>query len=409
MNNMQQPTNKTSLKGFSSSPRGKQIILWVAFFLFWGGAAAVLPYITLYYESIGLSGRQIGQLSSIPFFVGLASSVTFGFLSDVSRRSKLLLRICVVGIVAVLFFFPRARTFVALVPVVLLYSILHAPTNPILDQTTLHVLEDPRKYGRIRMGGSLGWGMMVLAAGFLIDNLGAGLPVIFYLNILFMALFFFVVGFLPDVQKQKKEDRAEVSLRKLGEMILMPGFLGVFLLIIIWGIGEASISNFLFLHIKHLGGSSALMGTALSISLVGEIVTFSFANKVQEKIGEFRMILLAFIVLFTWLTGLYLIKDPNMIPFFQIFGGAGYALMHSGSVAYVNRRAPKGMGTTAQGLRGGVYAGLGNGVGTLISGALYEFFGSGAMYRAMSVVQVGGLLIGILLYMLEKRSQGRRT
>jgi len=58
------------------------------------------------------------------------------------------------------------------------------------------------------------------------------------------------------------------------------------------------------------------MGIALSISLIGEIVTFSMADKIQAKIGEFKMILLAFIVLFIWLTGLSLIKEPNLIPFF---------------------------------------------------------------------------------------------
>ena len=42
----------------------------------------------------------------------------------------------------------------------------------------------------------------------------------------------------------------------------------------------------------------------------------------------------------------------------QIFGGAGFALIQSGSAAYVNRRAPKELGTTAQ---------------ALISGVLYEF------------------------------------
>ena len=59
-----------------------------------------------------------------------------------------------------------------------------------------------------------------------------------------------------------------------------------------------------------------MMGIALSISLIGEIVTFSMADKIQAKIGEFKMILLAFIVLFIWLTGLSLIKEPNLIPFF---------------------------------------------------------------------------------------------
>jgi len=393
------------IRGCFSTPKGKRTILRLTFFLFWGGAAAVMPFISVYYESKNLSGSQIGQLNSIPSFVILISSVVFGFLSDVTKRYKLLLRICAVGLIAALFLFPQAKTFIAFIPVVLIYSIFHAPANPILDETTLVALENPKMYGRVRAGGSIGWGLMVLATGFLIDNLEIGIPIIFYVNIAFLVLFYMIIAFLPGQIANKKSHRSEVTLKKLGKMLRQPGFLPIFLLIIIWGIGEASISSFLFLHIKHLGGSSTLMGTALSISLIGEIVTFSMAGKIQAKIGEFKMVLLAFIVLFTWLTGLSLIKDPNLIPFFQIFGGAGFALIHSGSVAYVNRRAPEELGTTAQALRGGALSGLGVGIGTLISGMMYEFSGSSMLFRTMSFVQLGGFMLGVLIFLRDRRKK----
>lgn len=394
--------DKFDLRTFLTSHKGKRTALWLTYFLFWSGAAAILPYISVYYESVNLPGRQIGQLSSIPYFITLISSVTFGFISDASKRNRLLLRISAIGLIAVLLLFPRAQTFWTLLLMVLVYSIFHAPNNPILDETTLNTLENPENYGKIRAGGSIGWGLVVLLTGFLIDNLGLGIPVIFYINIVFLVLFFLIVGVLPSSVKQTGGTGKEVSLKNLGKMIAQPGVFLLFIVIIIWGMGEASISNFLFLHIKHLGGSSTLMGTALSISLIGEIITFNFANRIQVKIGEFRMILLAFVMLIIWLTGLSLIKDPNLIPAFQIFGGAGFALMHSGSVAYINRKAPKELGTTAQALRGGLYAGMGNGVGTLISGALYEFYGSASLFRIMSILQICGLLFGIFVFLHDR-------
>lgn len=405
---MDQPSRNSRSLTFFGSPKGKRVSLWLTFFLFWGGAAAILPYIALYFEGINLSGRQIGQLTSIPFFITLISSVIFGFLSDITKKSKFLLRICSLGMIIVLFIYPQAGTFTSLIPIVLLYSILHAPANPIIDQTTLNALENPELYGRMRVGGSIGWGVMVLVTGFLIDNLKLGISAIFYINIFFMVLFFFTVGLLPTPTTHETLSVNKASLKKITQMILKPGFVYIFLLIIVWGIGEASISNFLFLHIKHLGGSSTLMGTALSISLIGEIVTFSLANKIQVKIGELRMILLAFFVLIVWLTGLSLIKDPSMIPFFQVFGGAGFALMQSGSVAYVNKRAPKELATTAQALRGGIYAGFGNGVGALLSGILYEFVGSSLLFRVMSLVQLCGLLMGVIIYSHNRKEKVKK-
>ena len=388
---------------YFESSKGRRVGLWLAYFTFWVAAAAVLPFLPLYYESVHLTGSQIGQLNSIPFFITFFSSIIFGFLSDVTKKNKLLLRICVVGMIAALLFFPQASTFAAFIPIVLVYSIFQAPANPILDETTLVVLEKPEMYGKIRVGGSIGWGLMVLATGFLIDNLGLGLPVIFYLNIAFLLVFFLIITVIPNPAPKQNIDETKVTFKKIGEMFRKPGFVLIFVLIIVWGMGEASISNFLFLHIKHLGGSSTLMGTALAMSLIGEIVTFSIANKIQEKIGELKMILLAFIVLIVWLTGLALIKDPNMIPLFQIFGGAGFGLMHSGSVAYVNRRAPVELGTTAQALRGGLYSGFGVGIGTLMSGRLYEIFGSSSLYQTMAFIQFGGLILGIFVYVRDRR------
>ncbi len=400
---MQEKSVIIRAKEYLQTPKGRQLSMWMAFFVFWCGAAAYLPYIGVYYESINLKGGQIGQLNSIPYFVSFFSSIIFAFLSDVTRRHKLVLTFCVLGITGVLFIYPSARTFVAFVPIVLAYSLLNAPIGPILDETALASLEKPELYGRLRVGGSIGWGIMVLVTGYLIDHLKLGLPIIFYIHIFFNFIFLINIGIMPTIRRHSSAPAKPVSPIRIWEMIKQPGFMLFMVVIIIWGIGESSISNFLFLHIKSLGGSSTLMGIALSVSLIGEIITFTFAHKIQTRLGPHKMILAAFVVLFTWLTGLSLIRDPNAIPFFQIFGGAGFALLQSGSVAYVDQRAPRELGTTAQAVRGALYFGLGAGVGAIISGMLYESSGSVVLFRTMSFVSMAGFLFGIVAYLIERR------
>ena len=403
MANMQEKSLLTRAKEYLHTPPGRQLSMWMAFFVFWCGAAAYLPYISVYYESVNLKGGQIGQLNSIPYFVSFFSSIIFAFLSDVTRRHKLVLTLCVLGITGVLFIYPSARTFAAFVPIVLTYSLLHAPINPILDETTLASLEKPELYGKIRVGGSIGWGIMVLVTGYLIDHLGLGLPIIFYIYIFFNFIFLINIAIMPTIRRHSSAPAKPVSPIRIWEMIKQPGFMLFMLVIIIWGIGESCISNFLFLHIKSLGGSSTLMGIALSVSLIGEILTFTYAHKIQARFGPHKMVLAAFVVLFTWLTGLSLIRDPNAIPFFQIFGGAGFALLQSGSVAYVDQRAPREIGTTAQAVRGALYFGFGAGVGAIISGMIYESSGSVVLFRTMSFISVAGFLFGIVAYLIERR------
>jgi len=400
---MSQKKSNHLFQAFFASPKGRRLSLWLAFFVYWGGVAAVLPFLGVFYESIHLSGRQIGQLNSIPFFISLLSSVTFGFLSDFTRRYKLLLRVCALGMIGALFLYPQVRGFAAFFPVVLMYAIFNAPANPILDETSLVSLEDPAKYGLIRLSGSLGWGVIVLVTGILIDQLGLGLPIIFYIHIAFLVLFLMITFIMPKQRALKQTERERISLKELGQVLSRPGFITILFLIVIWGIAESSIQNFLFLHIKFLGGSSTLMGTALSVSLIGEIVIFAMADKIQKRLGSSRMMLAAFLVMFSWLIGLSLIKNPTIIPLFQVFGGAGFALIQSGSVAYVNQHAPRQLGTTAQAVRGGVLSGLGVGVGTLVSGFIYELVGSVALYRIMSAFSAAGFSLGLWIYFKERR------
>lgn len=382
--------------------------MWLMYFLYWAGAAAVLPYISVYYESVNLKGTQIGQLNSIPFFVSMFSSVIFAFLSDLSKRHKVVLRLCAVGLIVVMLLFPTANNFSAFIPIVFAWSILNAPITPISDQASLNALDEPEKYGKLRVGGSIGWGIMVLVTGFLIDYLSFGLQIVFYIHVLFLVLFLINTIFIPSQHKIHDPSEKPATLHALWKMLRQPEFLVLLGLIIIWGIGESAIGNFLFLHIKSLGGSSTLMGISLSISLVGEILTFSYAHKIQAKIGTKIMMLMSFLVLFTWLMGLSLIRNPYAIPLFQVFGGSAFGLIQSGSVAYVNSHAPRELGTTAQAVRGGVMGGLGVGIGSLISGRIYEVSGSVVLFRTMSLVVLAGFMIGFTLYFFDRNNRQRR-
>jgi PPP family 3-phenylpropionic acid transporter len=397
--------NSTITKRLAAFLRKPLTSLWLSYFIYWAGAAAIMPYISVYYESVHLKGSQIGLLSSIPYFLSMVSSIIFAFISDISKQHKLVLRLCAAGMIVVMFIFPSAGNFAALLPVVLMNAVINAPFNSIMDQSTLVSLDEPQNYGSIRVGGSIGWGIMALVTGLIVDHSSLGLKSIFYLNAIFLAIYLLNTFNLPDKEETNPDAQDRVSIKKVWQMLRQPGFMPFLLTTIIWGFCNSSILSFQFLHIKSLGGSSTLMGISLSISLVGEIIAFIFASRLQAKLGPRKMVLLAYIVLFSWLTGLYLIRDPNLIPIFQIFGGAGYAMVQSGSVAYVNRRAPKELGTTAQAIRGGFYSGLGIGTGTLLCGVIYEAAGSVILFRVMSYLAVAGFTYGLALYLNDRRKK----
>ena len=398
---MQKTSPAARIKEFFRSPRGTLAGLWVAFFLYLSGMGAFIPYVGLYYESINLRGGQIGQLGSIRSLVAFISSILLAFLSDVLRRRKLIMRICILGMIAALLMYPHVASFATLLPIVMLYSITLSPTNAIIDETTLRLLDNPRDYSKARSGGSVGWGILVLITGLLLNDPAFNLNIIFSLHIFFLILLLVFSWFLPEAEHATGANAKKASLKDVGEMLRLPAFLPWMGILFLWGAAGSSITNFLFLHIKHLGGSPLLMGTALSISILGEIAGFAAAKRIQHKVGTRLMMVLSFAMLCLWFTSVSLIEQPVLLLFFMIIAGVSISLMLAGGVAYVNQRAPGQIGTTAQAMRGAIQFGLGGSVGALISGALYQAYGSITLYRIMAVVAFIGFLLALLLRFLE--------
>ncbi len=58
------------------------------YFFFFAAMASFAPFLTLYFEQIGLTGRQIGLLVGISPLVTLFSAPLFGGLADLTRQNK---------------------------------------------------------------------------------------------------------------------------------------------------------------------------------------------------------------------------------------------------------------------------------------------------------------------------------
>ena len=80
----------TRIKIIFHDPKGRTAGLWWTYFFYWGSLAPFIPYVGLYYESVGLTGTQIGQLGSVRSIISFASAILLAFLSDTPPQTKTL-------------------------------------------------------------------------------------------------------------------------------------------------------------------------------------------------------------------------------------------------------------------------------------------------------------------------------
>ncbi len=138
-------------------------------FLFYAGMASIVPYFVLYYQQLGFSGAEISILAGLPPLVTIFFSPFWTNLADRTGRHKLIMSVGCLMVIAVDLLFPTLTSFSAVLFVVLLINIFISPVSPLADSATMHMLTGQREmYGRIRIGGTIGWGVASPIAGALI-------------------------------------------------------------------------------------------------------------------------------------------------------------------------------------------------------------------------------------------------
>jgi PPP family 3-phenylpropionic acid transporter len=359
-----------------------------AYFCYFAAMAGFTPFLTLYYESLGLSWAQIGLLAGITPVVTFVAAPLWGALADATQQHKRLLLAAIGGALLIVALFLQASQLAHLIPLVVLYALLTAPIMPLIDNTVLAMLGDQsQRYGRVRWWGALGWGVVGTVGGLGVD--WAGVRASFASYFLGMAALWWIATRLPVAP-------ASIGSRFWhGERSLFADPQWTVLLVTIFcsGVAMSITHTFLFLHVDALGGSRTLMGFSLTAATLSEVPVFFYADRLLGRWGARGLLILALVAQVIRMVGYALMPAPWLILPISLLHGLTFSAMWTASVAYAGQlAAPKGLMATAQGLLSGVSMGLGGVVGGLLGGLIYEQVGAVALFLIVGSVALAGLL-----------------
>ncbi len=362
-----------------------------SYFFYFAAGSCLMPFLALYYAQNGLSDSQIGLLSGLLPLVTLVSAPLWGGLADATGRHHVLLVLAIGGSMAAVLGLSQTATLAWLIPLVVLNSFSLAPVIPLIDNTVLAMLgERSHMYGRQRLWGAVGWGIIAPLAGWLIDRAGMTAAFGGYVILMFGCLLT-VIG-LP------------VGRVSIGESYWrgMRGLLGnwpwvIFLLsVLIGGLVIAIEMSFLFLYMDRLGASKTLMGVALAISTVSELPVWFFANRMIARLGTRRVLVLSLLACAAQGFGYSLMVNPLAALPIQLLHGLAFSASWAAGVTYSGEVAPPGMGATAQGVFSGVSFGLRAAFGAFLGGMLFETVGPAVAFRWGGVAALVGVAFLLL-------------
>jgi MFS transporter, PPP family, 3-phenylpropionic acid transporter len=139
------------------------------YFTYLGAIGVFLPFISLYLKDLGLPASEVTQLMALGPLASLLVPPVVGFLADFGRARVWLLRLGTAATAVVSLGFIGVHGRVVLVATMMAFSAFRAPLLSLVDASAL----DRGHYGRIRLWGSAGFLVAVLAGGYLHDRAGA--------------------------------------------------------------------------------------------------------------------------------------------------------------------------------------------------------------------------------------------
>jgi PPP family 3-phenylpropionic acid transporter len=370
------------------------------YFLYYGAISILFPFLALFYQSQGLSGGQIGLLAAISPIISFFGAPLWTGAADASRRHKLLAMLSILGVVIVTFIFPSITTFSGLLLMISLYAFFGSPTGSLVDAAVLTMLgERKERYGRIRLWGTIGYGVVAPFAGNLIGRLG--LKWAFWGYAILM-----LGGLLIITQIPFRQSHSNSSFRS-GIKVLFANQPWMLFLVMVFiaGIGMATINNYLFVYMQSLGASKTLMGFALTVSTISEIPAMFFSDRLLRRFGARGMLVIAMTTIGLRLIAYSLTTQPWVVLIIQLVHGLTFAAIFTAGVHYADQIAPPGMKSTTQGMFSGTLMGFGSAAGGLLGGVLMDHFSPGGMYGFS-----GGLvLVGLIVFLIVERRLVAKT
>ena len=143
------------------------------YFLYFSAVAVYAPYMVLFYQELGFSGPQIGALTGIIPLIGLVSVPLWTSFADQTNRHRLVMSLgMAVGILG-LFALPFLERFFLVLGLAVIINFFFSPVSAFADNASMTMLAGRKDLiGRLRLGGTIGFGLSAPFAGLLVENYG---------------------------------------------------------------------------------------------------------------------------------------------------------------------------------------------------------------------------------------------
>src|SRR5512142_1069387 len=331
----------------SSANRNLRLIR-MYYFLWIGAGGFLAPFVTLFYKSRGLSGTEIGLLSTFGAITGMLAAPIWGRQGDRAHHPRRLIMLALLASACFALLRGIQSLFWTISIFIVADAMIGSGASSLSNVQAVNAANGEKSgFGSIRLWGSLGWAVATPLAGWLIERLGLYVPFAGYAAMSVAAVFalFFVRGETrPRIDRDKT---VRVPLRQvLASLSHSRTMIGMALALTIIWMATAGRSQFETLYMNQLGARASLIGIANTVSALFEVPFMLLADRLIRRNGSGRI--LKFSLLLQAASFVPVVLAPSIPSFFILRILASIALSFNvpAYYHYLVESAPANQGGT---------------------------------------------------------------
>ncbi|MBF0370371.1 MAG: MFS transporter [Magnetococcales bacterium] len=362
---------------------GSYYALFFAFLGVW------IPYWPLYLANLGADSQAIGWLMALALGIKVLGPPVWGRLADGSSRQRVTVATSFATFVAFCLFFAGSSV-PFLIFTTIIFSFFHAGPLPLVEATTMEtVTRRGWDYGRIRLWGSVGFIVLALGMGPVIDGWGMA-PVLPILAALLFLTALLTLA-LPVFQPPPRSASQQVP-PKLFSLSRVRWF---YFSTLLMQFSHGAYYGFMSIHLQNHGYSKTAIGILWVLGVVAEVAVMLWSKQLLRRFGLALVLSgslgLAF---FRWGIYAFTLYWPLLV-LGQILHAATFASFHIAAVRRTFEMAPVHSRATAQAWYSAFSFGIGGGGGLVLSGYLFDLVGAEKLFALMAAAAALGIFASL--------------
>ena len=371
------------------------------YYLLWlGGGGFFFPYVSLFYKQQGLTGTEMGLLSTVGWLVALVVAPFWGRWGDSLRNPRRLIQFALIGGAILNLWLSQQTAFLWMAAIIAIDSVINSASDPLSTSQALAISQNEKSgFGSVRVWGSIGWVILTPLSGWLIDR--AGLFTMFGGFALFNLVSALVLHFIVTNPPAKKADAApQPALRNVLQRLSRDrSMVGLALALPIFWLAGYGAAQFETIYLSQLGASTSIIGVVNTVGAIVEIGAMFWADRLVRRYGSGRIMGISMLI---YALGKFIVVLWPGIPAIfamRTLSGVYYSMFVVASIAYAAEGSPDGQGSTVMALYFVTLQGLTQLVAGPLGGAAFDAFGA---YRLFALAVAGGLLSWLTLRLTER-------